>query len=154
FFRDQDITPGRLCEVASLFGPLAEFPNYTAKMYPGHPDVFVSEQRRVPRGTLASTDQFHSDVTYEQTPPLGVALHAQTVPAIGGDTCFASMYAAYDALSPGMQAFLDPLTAVNTNWLLKLRSAREDVTVGPTMEATHPVVRVHPETGRKALYVN
>jgi taurine dioxygenase len=154
FFRSQDITPGRLCEVAEVFGPLAEFPNVTAKMYPGHPDVFVAEERKGPRGTLAQADEWHSDVTWEQTPCLGVALHAQTVPAAGGDTCFASMYAAYDALSPAMQEFLDPLTATHTNWLLKLRAARKDVEFGPTVETTHPVVRVHPETGRKALYVN
>src|SRR5262245_1392158 len=79
FFRDQDITPGRLCDVARIFGPLSEFPNVTAKTYPGHPEVFVAEERKGPRGTLAQADEFHSDVTWQQTPCLGIALHAQVV---------------------------------------------------------------------------
>jgi taurine dioxygenase len=154
FFRDQDISPGQLREVAQVFGPPAYFKNVTAKTFPDHPDVFIAEERKGPRGTLAQADEWHTDVTWEETPCLGIALHAQLVPVAGGDTCFASMYAAYDALSPAMQAFLDPLTAVHTNGLLKLRTARPDVEFGPTVQTTHPVIRVHPETGRKALYVN
>jgi taurine dioxygenase len=155
FFRDQDIDSDQQRAVAQLFGPISKVPyNLSGKPWPGYSDVFLLEERKGPRGTLASSDQWHADVTYEPTPALGVALHAQTVPVAGGDTCFASMYAAYEALSPAMQTFLEPLTAIHTNDLIKMREHSADREYGPSVQTIHPVIRVHPDTGRKLLYVS
>jgi taurine dioxygenase len=154
FFRGQDLTTAQHQAVARVFGPLITVAHVSGKPWPGYSDVFLLEERKVPQGTLAGSDVWHSDFTWEQSPALGISLHAQTVPPVGGDTCFASMYAAYDALSPSMQTLLDGLTAVNTNRLFQMRTARADADFGPPLDAVHPVVRVHPETGRKALFVN
>jgi taurine dioxygenase len=152
FFRDQDITTDQHRDVAQIFGPTVPYPY--GKPWPGYSDVFLLEERTGPRGTLASSDSWHADATRDVKPVLGVSLHAQTVPTVGGDTSFASMYAAYDALSPDMQAFLDPLTAVHTNMLVKMRTSRPGADLEPSSTSVHPVVRVHPETGKKLLYVN
>lgn len=115
-----------------------------------------------PSGPLDdATDTWHNDSTYAEAPPMGSVLRVVKAPSIGGDTCFANMYAAYDALSAAMQQHLDGLVAVHdivpqlvialerghTN--LDLDQARDQF---PPMR--HPVVRTHPETGRKALFVN
>ncbi|MGH9273628.1 MAG: TauD/TfdA dioxygenase family protein, partial [Acidimicrobiales bacterium] len=98
---------------------------------------------------------------YLDEPPMAMMLLAREVPPTGGDTMFADMYAAYDTLSPAMRAMLEPLRAVNSSALADVSKTREDRIreLGadddvPLYEAIHPVVRTHPETGRKALYVN
>ncbi len=104
---------------------------------------------------------WHSDTTYLETPPMGSMLLAREVPPVGGDTMFANMYQAYETLSPGMRAMLGGLRAVNCSAKADVTRTREDrVMSSPggetrkSYEATHPVVRTHPETGRKGLYVN
>jgi taurine dioxygenase len=104
---------------------------------------------------------WHSDTTYLDVPPMASMLIAREVPPAGGDTEFASMYLAYETLSDGMKRLLDPLTAVNSSALADVSKTREDRMkdsarrdAARQYEAEHPVVRVHPETGRKALYVN
>ena len=107
-------------------------------------------------------DMWHTDVTYQQAPPMGSILHAQILPPQGGDTLWASMYAAYDALSDRMKTFLDGMTALHdfgysySGYLLDKpegrKRLREIEDQYPTVE--HPVIRTHPETGRKALFVN
>jgi taurine dioxygenase len=90
---------------------------------------------------------------------MATMLLAREIPPAGGDTLFASQYAAYEALSPAMQELLTPLRAVNSSALADVSKTREDrmkeADAEPTLyEAVHPVVRTHPETGRKALYIN
>ena len=100
---------------------------------------------------------WHTDTAYLAEPPMATMLIAREVPPHGGDTLFASLYAAYDALSDGMKQMLAPLRAVNSS--SKAEKARTHENRGANeaprvLEAEHPVVRTHPETGRKALYVN
>ncbi|HEY4370654.1 MAG TPA: TauD/TfdA family dioxygenase, partial [Burkholderiales bacterium] len=104
---------------------------------------------------------WHSDTAYLEAPPMASMLIAREIPPFGGDTLFASQYAAYEALSPGMKKMLDGLTAVNSSTKAEVTKTREDrvtdrgtATARQPLEAEHPVVRTHPETGRKALYVN
>jgi taurine dioxygenase len=104
---------------------------------------------------------WHSDTTYLEQPPMGSMLLAREVPPFGGDTLFASQYAAYEALSDGMRKLLDPLKAVSSSAKADVSKTREDriasdgrADARKDYVAEHPVVRTHPETGRKALYVN
>jgi taurine dioxygenase len=99
---------------------------------------------------------WHSDTAYLEAPPMGSMLLARELPPYGGDTLFASQYRAYEALSEGMKRLLDGLVAVNSSAKADVTRTREDRVKGydKHFEAEHPVVRTHPETGRKALYVN
>jgi len=98
-------------------------------------------------------EEWHTDTSCETAPPMGSVLHLHTIPPVGGDTLFASMYAAYEALSPSMKATLAPLTAHHSGGAA-YRGYYAD-TAGKTYpEADHPIVCVHPESGRKLLFVN
>jgi taurine dioxygenase len=104
---------------------------------------------------------WHSDTAYLAQPPMATVLLAREVPPYGGDTLFANQVLAYEALSDGMKRLLDPLVAVNTSAKADVTRTREDrlaesgrADANGHYEAEHPVVRTHPETGRKALYVN
>jgi taurine dioxygenase len=154
FFRDQDITPEQQVRFATRFSTVqrAVFENTASDQ----PDLTVIDMVS-PKGS--GTDQWHADSTFMAAPPLGAVLRAVQIPSVGGDTCFSSMYAAYDALSPSMQEQLDGLTAVHSTAKVMALVRRLDnarVPTGgdeiPTM--VHPVVRVHPETGRKLLFVS
>jgi taurine dioxygenase len=155
FFRTQDVTIEQLWDFARAFGlPLKEestgTPEDTAK------DVRV--------GNLVysryATAVWHADTTSLATPPWGAVLRAVVVPEFGGDTCWSSMYAAWDALSEPMQRMLDGLTAVHSVQATadKMNSFgmpyEEAYRARHAAEQVHPVVLTHPETGRKALYVN
>lgn len=120
------------------------------------PEVLVLDQV-APKGQGADT--WHTDLTYMEAPPMGSILQARILPKVGGDTCFASMAAAYEALSPPIQAFLEGLTASHSLMQMVERTAhvagrtlRDSAANYPPM--SHPVIRVHPETGRKLLFVN
>jgi len=156
FFRDQHITDRQHIEFALQFGPVSLAPVVTR--YQDCPEVMVLDQVN-PKGEGA--DVWHSDNTFMAEPPLGSVLRAVQLPATGGDTCFASMYAAYDALSPAMQRLVDGLTAVHdiTKPLKKGIEAGHSTLDLAEMQrkwppVEHPVVRTHSETGRKALFVN
>jgi len=103
---------------------------------------------------------WHSDTAYLERPPMATMLISREVPEYGGDTLFANMYDAYNALSPAMQEMLGGLRAVNSSALADVSKTREDRIRDSGVEgdkefvSEHPVVRTHPETGRKALYVN
>ena len=124
----------------------------------GYPEIIAVT--KLPHETVNFGGIWHSDTVYLERPPMATMLIAREVPPSGGDTMFASMYAAYDALSPGMQRVLGGLRAVNSSALADVSKTREDrIRDGGGDDATeyvaeHPVVRTHPETGRKALYVN
>jgi taurine dioxygenase len=151
FFRDQDITPQQQLAFTEQFAPVM-LPMMDAKSDMPEGITLLDQINADGYGSV----RWHADATFLPEPPLGAVLRAQQVTESGGDTSWASMYAAYEALSPAMQRFLDGLTAVHTNEILneslkKLpQVVRRDTGVVRTV---HPVVRVHPETGRKALYV-
>ena len=119
--------------------------------------VLKLEHERVNFGGI-----WHSDTAYLDVPPMASMLVAREVPPAGGDTLFANMYLAYEALSDGMKRLLAPLRAINSSAKADVSRTREDRHQGQrarrrarrSTSAAHPVVRVHPETGRKALYVN
>ncbi len=154
FFRDQDLKADQHLRFAERFGPIS-VPTFTTGSST-RPEIIVLDQVG-PKGEGA--DSWHADNTYMAEPPMASILRAVTLPDVGGDTCFASMYAAYDGLSPTMQSFLDGLTAVHDINVMVERTKhlnnaglRESAARWPPV--VHPVVRVHPETGRKLLNVN
>lgn len=156
FFRDQELAPDRFRAFARRIGELARYPFVPG--IDGHPDIIAVT--KLPHETVNFGGIWHSDTAYLEQPPMATMLVAREVPPAGGDTLFASQYAAYESLSPAMRALLDPLSAVNSSALADVSKTREDRVreAGeeelPLYEAVHPVVRTHPETGRKALYVN
>jgi taurine dioxygenase len=157
FFRDQQLRPGQFLEVAKRFGETSEYPFVKGRDdYPEIVEVIKREDEQVNFGGL-----WHSDTTYLEHPPMASLLYASEIPPVGGDTLFANMYRAYETLSPGMQRLLEGLKAVNSadkadaaiTRVDRLRERPADATDVVTT-AEHPIVRTHPETGRRALYVN
>lgn len=157
FFRDQILPPEKLLAFARRLGKVTEYP--LIKGIDGFPEitpVLKLEHEKVNFGGL-----WHSDTAYLAKPPMGTLLIAREVPPFGGDTLFANMYLAYEALSDGMKRLLQGLVAVNSSAKANATRTREDRMRGDARSdakseyiAEHPVVRTHPETGRKALYVN
>jgi taurine dioxygenase len=157
FFRDQRLTPARFMAFARRFGQPVEYP--FLKGIEGFPEI--TPVVKLEHETANFGGVWHSDTTYLEAPPMGTMLLALEIPPAGGDTIFASQYRAYDALSAGMRALLDGLIAVNSSAKADVTKSREDRMKTDAREdarrefvAEHPVVRTHPETGRKALYVN
>jgi taurine dioxygenase len=155
-FRDQDLDPGSHIAFARRFGRIKLPPVATA--HGGPPEINVLDQTD-PRGEGA--DDWHADNTYTETPPMGSLLRVIELPSVGGDTGFASMYAAYDALSPSMRELCDGLTAVHdvTRSITKAIERGHSTASLAEIQARlppveHPVVAVHPETRRRALFVN
>lgn len=155
-FRGQDITPEQHLAFGRRFGEvycpaMAAFP-------PDYPEIMLLDTK-TPKG--AGADNWHYDATFMPEPPMGSILRPVMLPPSGGDTCFASMTAAYDALSPTLRSLLDGMKAVHDlAGQLRISVDRgiapegfdEIRTQWPPVE--HPVVRTHPVTGRKALYLN
>ncbi len=158
FFRDQALTPEQHLGFARRFGPINVNRFFTP--VEGHPGI--AEVRKEPEQTRNIGEIWHTDHSYDQVPALGSMLLAREVPDHGGDTLFASMYAAYDALSDGLQRTLGGLRAVHSSrHVFGAKADIDDDLSGrlhnpeaATQDAVHPVVIQHPETGRKALYVN
>lgn len=156
FFRDQHITDEQHVDFALRFGPLSVSPLVTK--YQETPVVTVLDQVS-PKGEGA--DEWHSDNTFMAHPPMGSILRAVELPAVGGDTCFANMYAAYEGLSAPMRELVDKLRAVHdiTKPMRKAIAAGHAKFDLTTMQercppVEHPVVVTHPETGRRGLFVN
>ncbi|MDE1173323.1 MAG: TauD/TfdA family dioxygenase [Parvibaculaceae bacterium] len=159
FFRDQTMTPDQHKAFARRFGSLNVHP-YVQGLE-GHPEII--EIVKEPGDKVNFGGGWHSDMSFLEVPALGSVLYAIEVPPYGGDTLFASQYRAYEALSDGMKALLDGLMAVHSakneysssgHSAQKRESMKVAVADGYVGEYLHPVVRTHPETGRKALYVN
>ena len=156
-FRDQQLTPEQYLAFARHIGEPDEYP--FVKGIPGHPliiEVLKLEHERVNFGGI-----WHSDTAYLETPPMASMLLAVEIPPAGGDTLFANQYLALETLSPGMQRMLAGLTGVNSSAKADVSRTREDRMrtdargdARREYVAEHPVMRTHPETGRKALYVN
>ncbi|HEV7268923.1 MAG TPA: TauD/TfdA family dioxygenase [Falsiroseomonas sp.] len=159
FFRDQAITPEQHIVFARRFGPVNVNRFFTA--VPGYPEI--AEVRKEPEQKKNIGETWHTDHSYDKVPALGSMLVARDVPDHGGDTMFASMHAAYDALSDGLKRTLEGLRAVHSSRHVFGPEARYHDTDlkgrlhnpdAATQDAVHPVVIRHPDTGRKALYVN
>lgn len=151
FFRDQEITFEQHMRVGRLFGNLQQHPIARAR-HPVHPELLVvhaDENSKVVAG-----EDWHSDITCDVAPPMASMLHLKVVPPVGGDTMWASMYAALDALSPSMQAYLETLTAVHDGGKPYIGHYKAKVPEGGFPRSEHPVVTIHPATGRKVLFVN
>ena len=159
FFRDQEFDAEQHKAFARRFGEIFVHPNYKGMQQ----DDEIVMIRREPGDQHIVGEDWHTDTTMVAAPPMGAILYAIEVPPYGGDTCFAHQAAAYDALSPGMKRLLDGLRAVHTDRMVagpqagrnayRSTKVREDESWRETV-STHPVVRTHPETGRKMLFVN
>ena len=156
FFRDQAIDTGQHLAFARRFGELEVHP--FAPQKPGYPEVLAITHDEKSRGR---ENTWHSDVTWRLEPSLGSILRALEVPPVGGDTLFADMYAAYEGLTDEVKARIEGALAVHDFENFRRGMRKRGVSEAeieafdklyPTVE--HPVVRTHPETGRKALYVN
>ncbi|KQZ76218.1 hypothetical protein ASD66_00760 [Nocardioides sp. Root151] len=150
FFRDQQLDDVSHRDFARNFGPLQHFaflPPVSADV----PEVHAIDIDGAKPKT-ANADIWHSDATFLEEPPLGSMLRAVILPDVGGDTLWASMYAAYDALSSHVQRLIEGMTAVHDS-SNSTSHARKSVNAD-YQPVHHPVVRTHPVTGRKALFVN
>ncbi|HEY2660116.1 MAG TPA: TauD/TfdA family dioxygenase [Caulobacteraceae bacterium] len=156
FFRDQDITTEQHLAFAARFGALEAHPFAPCK--PGYPEVLAITHDDKNKGR---ENTWHSDVTWREKPSLGSVLRAIEVPPVGGDTLFADMYAAYEGLSDAVKARIEGAVAVHDfahfrNGLRRAGKTEDEIEAFnrayPMVE--HPVVRTHPETGRKGIYVN
>jgi taurine dioxygenase len=161
-FRDQNLTPDTQKAFSHNFGS-----SHINDFFPtveGHPDVQLVAKN--PEDTRNVGDAWHTDVSYVAKPPLGSMLYALEVPESGGDTMFSSTYHAYETLSEGMKSLLEPLNAVHSatksfgvnatgpEMRAKNKSMAFKYSEDAEQVAVHPVVRIHPETGRKGLYIN
>jgi taurine dioxygenase len=152
FFRDQKLDPAQFMAFARTLGRPVPYPFVPG--IEGFPEVIEVKKLEHERHNFGGI--WHSDTAYLEEPPMGSMLIAREIPPYGGDTEFASQYLAYEALSEGMKRLLDGLVAINSSSKADVTRTREDRVkeYSRHYEAEHPVVRTHPETGRKALYVN
>lgn len=160
YFRDQQLTPAVQVGLARHFGKPAIYP--FLKGLDGHPEV--NALIKTENDTKAFGGTWHSDTAYKECPDLGTLLYAVEVPKAGGDTLFSNAYLAYETLSDGMKQMLEGLIGVfdsdkgyaggRTAQISKLGEMGKAVIATETFVAEHPIVRTHPETGRKALYVS
>ena len=157
FFRAQALTPEQFMAFARAWGEPIEYPFvHGMEGFPQIIEVKKLEHEKVNFGGI-----WHSDTTYLEIPPMASMLLAREVPPVGGDTLFANQYLAWETLSEGMQQMLGKLVAVNLSAKADVSRTREDRirtdgrdSVHREYVGEHPVARTHPETGRKALYVN
>ena len=157
FFRDQDISIDAHKAFGRRFGDLHIHPaaNDYNDGVKDHPEILVIHADE--KTTRTAGDSWHSDVSCDAEPPMMSILRLHTLPPLGGDTLFASMYAAYDALSEPMKQLLGGLTATHDggpNYRDRAGRQGVDTSTKAYPASSHPIVRTHPETGRKALYVN
>ena len=157
FLRNQDLTPQQFLSFANAMGEPVEYP--FVKGLEGFPHII--EVKKLAHEKVNFGGIWHSDTTYLDMPPMGSMLLSREVPPYGGDTLFASQYAAYEALSSTMQDLLNGLIGISSSAKADVSKTREDRiktdgkdAVPQEYRAEHPIVRTHPETGRKVLYVN
>ena len=157
FLRDQPLSSQQFMDFANAMGEPVEYP--FVKGIDGFPHII--EVKKLEHERVNFGGVWHSDTTYLDLPPMGSMLLAKEIPPFGGDTLFASQYAAYEALSDTMQRLLNGLQGINSSANADVSKTREDrlstdgkASAPKSFTSKHPVVRTHPETGRKALYVN
>jgi taurine dioxygenase len=159
FLRKQSLSPAQFLAFAQAMGEPIEYP--FVKGIEGFPHII--EVKKLKHEKVNFGGIWHSDTTYLDVPPMGSMLLAREVPPHGGDTLFANQYMAYEALSSTMQDLLAGLKGISSSAKADVSKTREDriksdgagdKTAPQQYQALHPMVRTHPETGRKALYVN
>jgi taurine dioxygenase len=158
-FRNQRLSPEQLLAFSRRFGALERHDNYMADLrHETHPELLRVKATNVKGEKIVFGQQWHSDLSYTTTPSLGSCLYALRMPSRGGDTLFASMIAAYETLSPAMQRFIDPLHVVHDITNGRIYEGRSWEQYAQSRDRNPPVVqpmvRVHPPTGRKALFVS
>ena len=157
FFRGQEITPAQHLAFARRFGTPVEYPFvHGLPDYPIITPILKLEHERANFGGI-----WHADTTYQECPPMGTILVARELPPFGGDTLFANQYLAFETLSPALQRLLDGLRSISSSNRADVSRTREDrvrdagtAKAKEILTAEHPVVRTHPETGRKSLFVS
>jgi len=155
--RRQDITPEQQLRFAESLGAPDIYPFLQGlDGFPMITEVLKKETETVNFGGV-----WHSDTTYQSCPPMATVLYAKELPPIGGDTLFSNQYAAYEQLSDGLKRTIDPLRGVNIAGKKQVSATRSERVKeagsgvnAEQMSGIHPVVRTHPETGRKSLFVN
>ena len=157
FLKNQHLEPAQFLGFARAMGEPIEYP--FVKGLDGFPHII--EVKKLEHEKVNFGGIWHSDTTYLEEPPMGSMLLSREVPPYGGDTMFASQYAAYEALSDTMKKVLAPLVGISSSAKADVSKTREDriksdgkAEAPKEYRAEHPIVRTHPETGRKALYVN
>ncbi len=161
FLRHQDLTPAQFLGFAQAMGQPIEYP--FVKGIEGF--AHIIEVKKLAHEKVNFGGIWHSDTTYLDVPPMGSMLLAKAVPPYGGDTLFANQYLAYEALSDTMKRLLTGLKGISSSAKADVSKTREDriktdgkgegaVAAPQQFQALHPIVRTHPETGRKALYAN
>jgi len=160
-FRDQQLTAESLLALTMRQGGVGATPYLTGLT--DYPDVVPIIKEATEKSAVTFGAGWHTDFTFQQCPPSRTLLYAVDVPSVGGDTLYTNLYAAYDALSSGMKDLLENLTATHSATrsygpAATLKDQLESMTINNDLQEpgtmTHPVVRTHPVTGRKALWVN
>ena len=161
-FRDQDVTREQHIEFSRRFGELDRHDALPRDRHPDYPELLLVTNEPNPDGSPSNSRytgrQWHSDMSFTTVPSLGSLLRGITIPEVGGDTVFANMYLAYESLSDGMKKLIADLHGIQLSGTRKindlasgLERQAEQKKLNPPV--AQPVVRVHPETGRKALYL-
>jgi len=157
FLRQQPLSSQQFFDFALAMGKPIEYP--FVKGFEDFPHII--EVKKLEHEKMNFGGIWHSDTTYLETPPMGSMLLAKEIPPFGGDTLFASQYAAYEALSDTMQRMLAGLKGISKSAKADVSKTREDriqsdgkASAPQSLTSAHPVIRTHPETGRKALFVN
>ncbi|MDG2061558.1 MAG: TauD/TfdA family dioxygenase [SAR86 cluster bacterium] len=156
FFRDQDITPKQHKDFANIFGALQSHPVYPT--IEGFPEITILENDKLRPSKI---EEWHTDMTFKSIPPLGSILIGKIIPKLGGDTLFASLSAAYNDLPDTLKERLDKLTATHS-FAYGFKESLEEAKGKKKLEKAvknnppviHPVIRTHPETGNKLIFVN
>ncbi len=156
FFKNQHITPRQHLSFAKKFGDIVQYPMVKGlKEVPEIVPVVKLENETVNFGGM-----WHSDTSYTQKPPMGSILVAREIPPFGGDTLFANQALAYEHLSNGMKKIIKDLIGISLSSKKEVTESRQNLLTADNeritndLSAQHPVVRTHPETGEKILYVN
>ncbi|MBI1777994.1 MAG: TauD/TfdA family dioxygenase [Proteobacteria bacterium] len=163
FFREQTITPEQQISFSRLFGPLCRVPY--VKAMDDYPDIIAVLKEADERRISTFGNAWHSDFSFLEEPPMGSILYAKEVPSYGGDTLWINTYEAYETLSDGMKRLLAGLRSMHSGRPYGVGGVPKDLRTSRSIqmernnpeadrEVAHPVVRVHPESGRKALFVN
>ena len=161
FPEQKPLTPEQHLAFAAIFGPLMRIPHIFS--VDGYPDLQIVRREADEPGTYVVGENWHTDSTFLERPPLCVVMRGVDIPDVGGDTFFANMYMGYEQLSPKMKEVLGGLKAVHSATKIfgsamtdrqKVRSVRVMDTAEGDREIVHPVIRTHPGTGRKLVWVN
>lgn len=161
YFRDQDVTQAQHIAFGRCFGDVTPAHPTLPAVFPEHPEILLLDNQGGTGGMGGGAEiesRWHTDVTFVPNPPMGSILRGVVVPPYGGDTQWTNLVVAYERLSPPLQRLCDELHAVHTNNLPvkrgELSSQLRDQFMSSPISSVHPVVRVHPETGERALFVN